>query len=110
LRHNINKNGDLVISVDKSEQAELRSRFKYEPDFNSDDTMYDILEHLICNSELEFCTPEDIGALTDAPILCIRNGKEKIGKAWGFMNYQIRSVQQDLAEEGYAIFQNGGVN
>ena len=91
--------------------------------FDSDQTMFDALEWLLCNSELEWSSPEEIGALTSAPILAIYgdtrlvNHREaeltgkvtvrEIQQAWGFMDYQVRSVQGALLETGEAKWQKG---
>ena len=106
MKYSISRHGDLVISASQQERNEIKARMD-EADFNSDDTMYEILEPLFCNSDLQFCFPEEIGALTNAPILCRRNDDDSIDEAWCFMDYQVRSVQQDLAEDGQAIFQKG---
>jgi hypothetical protein len=128
MKHTILENGDLRIDITPCEQIELNAMMKTVDNPNTDEFMYDLLEPLICNSELQWIRPEEIGALTDAPILGIRGqerlakdgerlidkqvtaqsfGKtfvEDVEKAWAFMDYQIRSVQQDLAENGYVIF------
>ena len=62
------------------------------------------LEPLICNSELDWVAPEDIGALTSAPILGIRNPAGEVDAAWGFMDYAVRSFVDDLINTGKAIF------
>ena len=47
-------------------------------DFSSDSVMYDFFEEFIANSEWEWIAPEEIGALTSAPILGIRDEEDKI--------------------------------
>jgi|SRR5215831_4327488 len=90
----------------------------------------DALEPLLCNSELEWIRPEEIGALTSAPILGLRgdpipasegadtrflhvayrdNGVtwyEPVTQAWGFMDYALRSFVDDLIDTGEAVFTN----
>lgn len=100
------------------------------PIIHTDRAMYEVFERLICNSELQWISPEVCGDLTDAPILGIygderaANGDEPeygtgtvcTGRAegilkvravlerWAYLDYQIRSVLVDLLEKGEAIF------
>lgn len=105
MKHEILTNGDLRITIDKTEQIDFQA-LALEDDFNSDNTMHEIFESLVANSELDWANPEDIGCLTSAPILAIKEDDE-IEQAWGFMNYQLRSPQQDLMEKGSCLFQCG---
>lgn len=101
-------NGNLKITADDSDRAALKEAFEDNPDsFDSDATMADLLEPLTCNTKYDWCNPEDIGALTSAPILCIRNQEGEIKDAWAFMDYQVRSVQHTLLHWGEATFQCG---
>jgi len=106
------------------------------PNFCSDDFMCEVFEQLIANCELTWSRPEYIGALTSAPILAIYGDERPLKKgedpayhyicgrwedragtlrtwtrdpvqAWGFMNYAIRSPQEDLFNDGFVIFQSG---
>jgi hypothetical protein len=97
---------NLVISTQGHERRKLRQLSKKE-DFHSDLILYELFEEFLANSEFEWCSPEDIGALTSAPILCIRDENGNIIDAYGFMHYQVRSVQQDLMEDGKAVFTKG---
>jgi len=131
ISHQIMPNGDLKITADEQGKAELQEMKNERPDFDSDAVMYDVLETVVANSELNWIQPEWVGALTDAPMLGVLSQERplKIGedayrrslaghwddktwvqdvtKAWAFMDYQVRSVQQDLLEKGEAIFQSG---
>ncbi len=131
MKATILDNGNLEISVDTDEQAELRLAKEENEDFDSDAFMYDFLEPLICNSEYMWMLPEHCGALTDAPMLGVygedtpltddvstdyvrvtgSDGKNTfyspVEQAWAFMDYQIISVQQRLLDEGKAIFIKG---
>ena len=135
-------NSDLRISLEKGDRQLLfdgrRRGDGQQPDFGSDDFMFEVFERLIANSELDWAQPEYIGALTSAPILVIwgeerpvtpgegpdyhyicgcwhdRDGVLKTWtrdpvQAWGFMNYGIRSPQEDLFNDGFVVFQSGGV-
>ena len=58
----------LTLTVDPAERFEL---WGMDEEIHQDDTMYEFFEHLVCNSELEWITPEWTGDLTDAPMLGI---------------------------------------
>lgn len=116
MQHHIDKNKNLVITADDEDRAELQAlKAQCEEDgenFVSDRIMEDVLDPLLCNSELEWSTPDAIGALTSAPILAIsgaedENDEAPILKAWGYMDYQVRAVQEDLLEYGKAVFTLG---
>ncbi len=101
-------NGNLAILAEAAERTLLATGKAENPEFDTDRYMADLLDGLICNSEYDWCNPEDVGALTSAPILCTRGGDGEPDHAWGFMDYQIVSVQQRLLDTGKAIFQDGG--
>jgi len=131
-------NGNLHITASEDERRELLA-VRTEQDgsetgdmFSSDNTMYDLFESLIANSELQWTRPEYCGALTDAPMLAIY-GEEKeytvakeeqanynivggwddktwyapVVKCWAYMGYQVKSPQYDLLETGLAVFTAG---
>ena len=104
--YDLNEGGCLIIKMNEQERKELRE-LKEERE-NGGVTAYEseALEELLANSELEWIAPEEIGALTDAPILGIRNCDDynEIIGAWGFMDYQVRSFVDDLIETGQAVF------
>lgn len=99
----------LILTVDANVQAELcRLRAELNADgsdaFSSDDSLHEVLEWLMCNSEYEFVQPEETGDLTSAPLLGIRDEQGNIVQRWGFMDYQLRSPQDDLADSGGCLF------
>lgn len=129
MTYKILPNGNLRIEADQVEMQAAKADLG--DDFGSDRAMYDAFESLIGSSDLDWIRPEEIGALTDAPILGIR-GEDKplpeghaygyvtgrsegvtyyapVLKAWAFMDYALRSPQDDLAEQGYCVFQGGDV-
>ena len=73
------------------------------------DALYEILEDWLCNG-WEFVLPENIGALTDAPILTdeIIYGDlgtvEYIGNVWWFTNYAIENEVETLLKKGKVVF------
>lgn len=121
-----NTNGCLILRADSEERAMIKQLISEQGETTNAE--YDALEHLLANSELDWIRPEEIGALTDAPILGFRepeqeltadidpdyvyvvghwDGKtwyEPVRAAWGFMDYQVRSFLTDLVETGQAVF------
>jgi len=95
----------LVITVDAEKQSELKKlRDDKESGFHSNQVMYDQFEELVCNSDLSFVDPADTGDLTSAPMLGIYDENDDVVKRWAFMDYQVRSVLEDLADNGRVIF------
>lgn len=125
--YDLNTNGCLIIRADDTEREMLKELANSQGEFTGD-AEWQALESIICNSELDWISPEEIGALTDAPILGIReeareltpdinpgyvhvvghwDGKtwyEPVSAAWGFMDYQVRSFVSDLIDTGKAVF------
>lgn len=109
MHASIDRHGNtLKVTIDATEQEELRQLRTENPDaFQSNKILYEIFENLICNSEYEWIEAEEIGALTDAPILGIKDNTEKVVDAWAFMDYQVVSVQGRLADYGEVTFIGG---
>ena len=99
---------DLILSIDEEEQKDFQAVLDENPDgFDSDNTMYDLLEPLVCNSEYEWVSPVDVAALTDAPILAVKDDEGEIVDAYAFMDYQVVSPQRELLEKRSCVFQHG---
>lgn len=99
-------NGNLRLSLNEAERAELDA-IAGEKHFDSDETMFDLFEAFLANSEYDWIAPEEIAALTSAPIIGTRDQNGKPVQAWGFMNYQIMSLQRVLLDNGEAILTSG---
>ena len=132
--HRIEKD-KLIITVNAEDQAYLQEQARDNPDFNSDNFMTDLLEPLVCNSELQWIPNGVTGDLTSAPMLGICgqtepapkgydyhdvgtglifvghwDGKDRVEPVlfrWAFMKYAITSVQAELARKGEAVFEGG---
>lgn len=113
----------LTIMADEPARAALRSEGEY---IHSDAAMLEYFDPLICNSELEWIDPADTGDLTSAPMLgilgevksdeleCLErsfgvihtgtNQFQPILERFAFMDYQVRSVLEDLRDTGKAVF------
>lgn len=104
MRYNIQTDGTLAIHATDADMEFIRDIASQCENFDSNATMCDVFEDLIANSELDWIAPEEIGALTDAPILGTRDEDGIPREAWGFMDYQVRSPQEDLISKGCVIF------
>lgn len=99
----------LILEVDPRTKLELQNhRTELNADgsdaFSSDHNLFETFEWLTGNSEYEFVLPEETGDLTSAPLLGVRDEEGKIVQRWGFMDYQLRSPQDDLADAGKCQF------
>jgi hypothetical protein len=105
----------LTITVDETERAEL-----HEMDSRricGDAAMYDFLEPITCNSELEWICPEETGDLTNAPMLGIRDcmtdelrengGAPPVIERWAWMDYQLLGLLEGLKDRGFVILTGG---
>lgn len=107
------KNG-LKITIDEKDRQFL-AEIKEEKGLESDDAMVDFFEPYFCNSEWGWVLPEEIGALTDAPIIGIRCPEEEENaehiccytEVYAFMDYQVRALLQDLWDNNEAFLQKG---
>lgn len=120
----------LRIEMDAEEVNQLQMTQDENPDsFQSDQTLWDLLlEPLTSNSDLDTCDAEEVGAMTQAPLLCEREtvqandapGPEwrqtatgmpwtewsRITRVWGYAPYELRSPLDDLLATGTCIFQS----
>lgn len=106
MKHSFSETGNLIITVDDEEKAQL---VEAGDDIHLDTFMHDFLEPITCNSDVDWVRPEEIGALTSAPILGIvsRNDDGEIEEThniWWYPNYAVTSVCEDLLEYGQAVF------
>lgn len=101
------ENGNLEISVtDESERQEIADAIAGGD--VSDNSMYDAFERLVANG-YSWIAPEQIGALTSAPILSDSPGDDQgnpdpNANYWWYPQYETRSPMEDLAETGKTIF------
>ena len=102
-----NENGCLIIYANESDIEGIRGMLSTDSEDYTENMEYDALESMISNSELCWVRPEEIGALTSAPILGFRDENGVPTHAWGFMDYPVRSFLQDLVETGKAVFARG---
>jgi len=121
------ENGNLRLTLTDEGKAEMlenyvesvkgdeNSIFPDEIVFNQDhrSILWDLLEDIICNSEMELLSENDygkIGALTSAPIIAFNvqrddNGElENVGRVFWFESYQIASELEELLTVGFVDF------
>ena len=103
-------NRDLLISVNAGTQAVLQ-QYKTEigaEAFSSDDTRFAVFGEFIADTEYDWISPDEIGALIDAPILGIKYsvGFGDVQRAWAYMD-NTRTPQDDLADNGRVRFTTG---
>lgn len=116
ISHNRNK---LTVTIDAHEQAELKERIedlKHAPEDRPYIPIEDVLEPLVCNSDLDWIDPTETGDLTEAPMLGTRDNDEDgqtgptgqgvVLERWAFMDYQVTDPVLELAETGRLIFTN----
>jgi len=58
--------------------------------------MYEFFEYILANTHFEWIAPEEVGALTDAPLLGYKDENEKVIEVYGHMNYCIKSLLEEL--------------
>ncbi len=76
---------------------------------NTQNALIDLLEHIIANSDIDWIRPEEIGAMTDAPIFghIDRNDQGEVvsvGDVWWYPNYMVSDPIEVLAERGTITF------
>ena len=98
----------LTIKITATEQQELEEIYCAESDFFlCDACMYEFFDLHLANTEFDWIEPEDIGALTSAPILGIRDGNDAVVEAYGFMDYAVISSLQALMKTGETFWKRG---
>ena len=102
----------LVITISPEGQAELQQEKTDNPDFESDSFMWDVLESVWTNGYS--IVPEGAVALMSAPALTDGDvdglDLSPGAKVFAFMDYQVRSPQDDLLENGKCVFQGAPEN
>ena len=99
----------LVITITPEFMQELKDRAAGGENMQSDSLMYEILEPLVQNG-LDWIRPEEIGALTDAPIIgdTARDDHGELTEThsvYWYPNYALKSPVQELMEKGSVTFE-----
>jgi hypothetical protein len=112
------KNQSISFSISSDRKTltflasnELRTELQEKNGHFSDVDEAEVLEPVLCNSELDWVNPSETGDLTDAPMVGIRDQIEENGQLihliperWAYTDYQIKSFLEDLRDTGKAIF------
>lgn len=97
----------LAGLIENNEQA---AKSKYGHPKNGETILWELLEDLWTNGQLDSVQPEEIAALTDAPIYCDwketddHGTLENIGRVYWFERYQIEDPAEELAKYGEVVF------
>jgi hypothetical protein len=94
----------LTITVDEDERIGFKLWLHESSEMSGNQLLCEAFEPLICNSELDWASPEEFGDLTDAPMLGIHDSGGKLLERWAYMGYQIRCPVEELAETGKVVF------
>lgn len=122
MKYEIDPTGTTLTLIADEDDLNTLRQIKADPNFenhfDSDSGMWDFLESMLCNSDLEWVEPHETGDLTDAPMIGIYQDDDELPEAfggrrvhsrWAFMDYQIISVQQRLLDTGKAVFVGGPI-
>jgi hypothetical protein len=99
----------LRLTLTPAGRHELRSRLDAGDSISTDSTLYDMLEDHLSNG-WEWIRPEEIGALTSAPILSDESSRDEqgllteVGAIYWFPNYQVLSPTEQLLKHGQVEF------
>jgi len=104
----------LTITADAAERCELRQLTECGDGICSDATMVSFLESITCNSELDWIPEGETGDLTSAPMLGIREWEPMkheyvVLERWAWLDYQVRSLLEDLRDNGEAVLVGGAL-
>lgn len=103
----------ILLPEAREDLLELKRRMDDPAEnFSTLDAEAEVLEHLIGNG-FQYIEPKDVGALTDAPMISddLEPNADDTGfqvtiggSVYAFMLYESRSILDELAEKGAALF------
>jgi hypothetical protein len=112
MRHEILPNGNLRISASPEDQALLKIILEERgEEFDTDSTLHEALEWLVCNSDLSWCRSEVIGAFTSAPVLAVFGERRPlaVGEAAGRGN-RLSALRLLTADSSHVRLRGGECN
>ena len=104
------KDRSMVISATGPERKDFKAGLRLDrKNENSleDRRMETEILHWLSDMGYSHIGPEDVGALTSAPM--VADDPENPTEVWAFMSYAVTSIPTELAEHGYAVFQHSVV-
>ena len=107
--------GNLEVNASPEYQAELKAiAGRDHGNLSSDAIMHEVFEPLIANGGFDWIAPEEVGALTDAPIIGLVSRDDQgnitgVEELYWFPNYQVKSPIETLANTGTVTFTRGEV-
>lgn len=93
------EDNQLKIILDRGDRQDLLEA-SYDENKGSDRLLVDVCESLVANGHLEWVQPEEIGALTDAPII----RSMTTDNVYWYPQYETRSPIDDLIIDGFVQF------
>lgn len=114
MKYGINEAGNLAFTIEgDDDRSDVQDMF--DSASNKDiDFLCAILADWSANGALYQVNPEEIGALTDAPIVtneveyiddeCAVSSREVTGRVWWFPNYMVESFGETLLKTGTVTF------
>lgn len=109
VTYEITPGGHLKIKLDPERREDLREMIEDAKANHKGDILGDVIETMLANG-FQWVQPEDISALTDAPIISDEadyddQGKlVAIGRVFWFPGYQVLDPVEVLYEKGEVIF------
>lgn len=68
----------------------------------------EFFQSITCNSDLKWIQPEDVGALTDAPIIALTKYNDdetlEVSDYWAFRQYETEALLNRLIHNGEVFF------
>jgi|ERR1035437_2048000 hypothetical protein len=95
------KNGNLKMSADIADRKKIVQIIRVNGDGYAGEAQF-ITEML---KEYYQVKVEDVGALTDAPL--IAQGSKRNMEVWGYLDYQVYSLLEELAVGNTVIWKKG---
>jgi len=103
----IERGNSLVLKIDNEEEKKELLNYFNEGSLSLDESMYEFFEPILANSHFRWICPEEIGALTDAPILGYEDENGNTKEAYGFMDYCVSSILEELFQYEDVTLQKG---
>lgn len=97
----------LKITIDDIDREFLSEIKEKRGEICSDAAECEFFEPFLANSEWRWISPEDICALTSAPILGTMGENDEVAEAYGFMDYAVYSMLEEFEDNGEVFLQKG---